>query len=77
MLVYPNIGCLKDDITNYTITVSYIIHAPYIPHLMYAYISQVGYQYTPCTGSTQPGSMTLPDANGSLFNITGLGSYTL
>ena len=77
MLVYPNIGCLKDEITNYTITVSYMHGLYKFTHLMYAYISQVVYQYTLCTGSTQSGSMTLPGANGTLFNITGLGSYTL
>jgi len=37
---------------------------------------QVMYQYTPCPGTLQNGFMLLPAADGSLFNITGLGSYT-
>ena len=43
-------------------------------HLL-VYVLQVGYQYTTCSGA-DTGSMSLSGANGSIFTITGLESYT-
>jgi len=54
------------------------VYAVCVAHLMYycPCFFQVMYQYTPCSGNVQTDSMLLPAADGSLFNITGLGSYT-
>jgi len=54
------------------------VYAVCIVHLMYlmSMFFQVMYQYTPCPGTLQSSFMLLPAADGSLFNITGLGSYT-
>jgi len=77
ILVYPSIGCLTDDITNYNITVSYSLCCVYCtPYALMSMFFQVIYHYTPCFDNVHTDSMILPAADGSLFNITGLGSYT-
>ena len=77
ILVYPVIGCLTDDIANYTITVSYthILNTSFLKDI--CEFLQVQYGYIRCTTlNVESGSMSLPGANGSIFTITGLGSYT-
>lgn len=74
VLVYPEIGCLTDDIADYTINVSCIFC---ILHFENISALQVDYEYTRCPGNTlESGSMSSSGANGSIFTITGLGSYT-